>query len=101
MRRRASIKGPVDFVLAASGHVAGVVNPPASGKYHHWVNKKTPKDPDDWLATATEQPGSWWPTWSRWIQQFSDGKVPARRPGDGKLKPIEDAPGSYAKVRAP
>ena len=94
-------QGPVDFVLAASGHVAGVVNPPASGKYHHWVNKKTPGDADDWLATATEQPGSWWPTWSRWIQQFSDGKVPARRPGDGKLKPIEDAPGSYAKVRAP
>jgi polyhydroxyalkanoate synthase len=93
-------QGPVTFVLAASGHVAGVVNPPAAGKYHHWVNPKTPKDPEAWLKTATEQPGSWWPSWSRWVAQFSDGKVKARRPGDGKLKPIEDAPGSYAKVRA-
>jgi polyhydroxyalkanoate synthase subunit PhaC len=93
-------QGPVTFVLAASGHVAGVVNPPASGKYHHWVNPKTPKDPEVWLKTATEQPGSWWPSWSRWVAQFADGKVKARRPGDGKLRPIEDAPGSYAKVRA-
>ncbi len=93
-------KGPVTFVLAASGHVAGVVNPPAAGKYHHWVNAATPNDPDVWLGTATTRPGSWWPTWSRWVADFAGGKVPARRPGDGKLKPLEDAPGSYVKVRA-
>ena len=92
-------QGPISFVLAASGHVAGVVNPPASGKYHHWVNTKTPADPEEWLSTATAVPGSWWPSWSRWFEQFSDGKVPARRPGDGKLKPLEDAPGSYVKVQ--
>jgi polyhydroxyalkanoate synthase len=93
-------QGPVTFVLAASGHVAGVVNPPASGKYHHWMNDKTPSDPDVWLSTATSVAGSWWPSWSRWIAQFSDGKVPARWPGKGKLKAIEDAPGSYVKQRA-
>jgi len=93
-------QGPVTFVLAASGHVAGVVNPPASGKYHHWVNEKSPKDPDLWLNTAKTESGSWWPSWSHWLEQFADGKVPARRPGDGRLKAIEDAPGSYVKVRA-
>ncbi|HEX4569148.1 MAG TPA: class I poly(R)-hydroxyalkanoic acid synthase [Dongiaceae bacterium] len=92
-------QGPISFVLAASGHVAGVVNPPASGKYHHWVNTKTPADPEEWLSTAKAAPGSWWPSWSQWLEQFSDGKVPARRPGDGKLKPLEDAPGSYVKVQ--
>jgi len=93
-------QGPVTFVLAASGHVAGVVNPPAAGKYHHWISEKAPADPEAWLRSAKSEPGSWWPAWSRWVAQFSDGKVPARRPGDGKLKPIEDAPGSYAKVLA-
>jgi polyhydroxyalkanoate synthase len=93
-------RGPITFVLAASGHVAGVVNPPAAAKYHHWVNERTPKDPEAWLASATSQPGSWWPTWACWVAQYADGKVPARRPGEGKLKPIEDAPGSYAKVLA-
>ena len=92
-------QGPISFVLAASGHVAGVVNPPASGKYHHWVNTKTPADPEEWLSTATAVQGSWWPSWSRWLEQFSDGKIPARRPGDGKLKPLEDAPGRYVKVQ--
>jgi polyhydroxyalkanoate synthase subunit PhaC len=93
-------QGPMKFVLAASGHVAGVVNPPASGKYHHWINDKSPSDPDLWLNTARAEPGSWWPSWSRWLEQFADGKVPARWPGEGRLKPIEDAPGSYVKVRA-
>jgi len=92
-------KGPVKFVLSASGHIAGVVNPPGS-KYGHWENGKNPPTPEEWLATATAVPDSWWPAWERWVSQYSDGDVPARHPGDGKLKPVEDAPGSYVKVRA-
>ncbi len=91
--------GPVKFVLAASGHIAGVVNPPAAGKYSHWTNTKNPKDPKAWLAGAKEHPGSWWPTWSKWAAKYGGGKVAARVPGDRKLKVIEDAPGSYVAVR--
>ncbi|MGA8403146.1 MAG: class I poly(R)-hydroxyalkanoic acid synthase [Stellaceae bacterium] len=91
--------GPVKFVLSASGHIAGVVNPPGS-KYGHWTNDKNPPSPDDWLATATKHGSSWWPIWEEWVAQYSGGEVPARKPGDGKLTPIEDAPGSYVKVRA-
>jgi polyhydroxyalkanoate synthase len=94
------VTGPIRFVLAASGHIAGVVNPPESHKYHHWVNDKNPPSPEDWLASATQHPGSWWPEWAKWIADFGGEKVPARKPGDGKLKVIEDAPGSYVKVRA-
>src|SRR5213079_1096252 len=86
--------GPVKFVLSASGHIAGVVNPPG-GKYGHWENEENPPTPEEWLATATAYPDSWWPLWERWISQYTAGEVPARHPGDGKLKPIEDAPGSY------
>lgn len=94
-------KGPVTFVLAASGHIAGVVNPPAANKYCHWIgNGKYPKQPEDWLSAAKQQPGSWWPEWQKWIAAFSDGEVPARDPAKGKLKPLEDAPGSYVKVKA-
>jgi polyhydroxyalkanoate synthase subunit PhaC len=92
-------RGPVKFVLAASGHIAGVVNPPG-GKYGHWENDHNPSTPEEWLATATAQTDSWWPSWERWVGQYAGGEVPARHPGDGKLKPIEDAPGSYVKVRA-
>jgi polyhydroxyalkanoate synthase len=95
--------GPVRFVLAASGHIAGVVNPPAAGKYNHWTSAGTgkfPKNPDEWLAGAEMRPGSWWPEWQQWIARFDDGKVPARAPGAGKLKAIEDAPGAYVKVQA-
>ncbi|MHA1601146.1 MAG: PHA/PHB synthase family protein, partial [Alphaproteobacteria bacterium] len=91
--------GPTRFVLAASGHIAGVVNPPASGKYSHWTNAKNPALPDDWLNGAEEHTGSWWPEWAKWVGKFSGGKVAARTPGDGKLKVIEDAPGSYVKVQ--
>ena len=93
-------KGPVKFVLAASGHIAGVVNPPAAGKYSHWTNDRNPPTPEEWLKGATQHPGSWWPTWDAWVKQYGGGEVPARIPGDGKLKPIEDAPGSYVKVKA-
>ena len=94
-------RGPIRFCLAASGHIAGVVNPPAAQKYGYWVDGggKPPKTPDQWLATAEQKPGSWWVEWKAWIDGFADGEAPARKPGDGKLKAIEDAPGSYVKVR--
>ena len=86
-------------MLSASGHIAGVVNPPGS-KYGHWENDKNPPTAEDWLATATAVPDTWWPVWERWVSQYAGGEVPARHPGDGKLKPLEDAPGSYVKVRS-
>lgn len=91
-------KGPVRFVLAASGHIAGVVNPPDSGKYSHWVNENLPESPDEWFAGATELAGSWWPDWHRWVSGIDRSEVPARQPGDGKLKAIGNAPGSYVRV---
>ena len=93
-------KGSVKFCLAASGHIAGIVNPPAAGKYCYWLNTRTPKDPDAWFRGAKQTDGSWWPEWAKWQSKFSDGKVPAREPGGDKLKPIEEAPGAYVKVRA-
>ena len=92
------LSGPKRFVLAASGHIAGVINPPAAGKYSHWTNAKVPKTPFAWLKGAKEEPGSWWPDWAKWVARRAGPKVKARQPGDGKLKPIEDAPGSYVKV---
>ncbi|MBV9552632.1 MAG: class I poly(R)-hydroxyalkanoic acid synthase [Alphaproteobacteria bacterium] len=91
--------GSARFVLSASGHIAGVVNPPGS-KYGHWTNDKNPSSPDDWLAGAQQHDGSWWPMWADWVSQYGGGDVPARQPGAGKLRPIEDAPGSYVTVRA-
>jgi polyhydroxyalkanoate synthase subunit PhaC len=93
------LSGPKRFVLAASGHIAGVVNPPEGGKYSHWINKDLPPDPEAWFKGATEIAGSWWPDWHRWVSALGKEQVPARVPGDGKLKVIEDAPGSYVKVR--
>jgi polyhydroxyalkanoate synthase subunit PhaC len=92
--------GKVRFVLAASGHIAGVVNPPDSGKYSHWINEDLPEDPEAWLAGATELAGSWWPDWHRWVTAIDNTQVPARTPGDGALKVIEAAPGSYVRVMA-
>ncbi|HET9020109.1 MAG TPA: class I poly(R)-hydroxyalkanoic acid synthase [Acetobacteraceae bacterium] len=92
--------GPNRFVLAASGHIAGVVNPPDGGKYSHWINTDLPTEPEAWFAGATEMAGSWWPDWHRWITAMDKRTVNARVPGDGKLAPIEDAPGSYVKVQA-
>ncbi len=91
--------GPVKFALSASGHIAGVINPPGS-KYGHWENDKNPPDAEEWLAGATFHQESWWPVWEKWIARYGGDEIPARQPGDGKLKPIEDAPGSYVKVRA-
>jgi polyhydroxyalkanoate synthase len=97
-------QAPKRFVLSASGHIAGVINPPAAKKYSHWTGEKTPASPDAWLASATEHPGSWWPDWMAWLKTFAGKKVPAtapgRKPGGGKLKAIEDAPGRYVKLAA-
>ncbi|MDW8443604.1 MAG: class I poly(R)-hydroxyalkanoic acid synthase [Acetobacteraceae bacterium] len=92
--------GKKRFVLAASGHIAGVVNPPEAGKYSHWVNTELPPDPDAWLAGATELAGSWWPDWQRWVAGLSRAKVKARNPGEGELPILEPAPGSYVRVTA-
>ena len=92
--------GPVRFVLAASGHIAGVVNPPESGKYSHWVQDELPPEPDAWFKGATELAGSWWPDWQRWIVAQDKAMVPARIPGAGALKPLADAPGTYVTVQA-
>jgi polyhydroxyalkanoate synthase len=90
--------GPVRFVLAGSGHIAGVINPAGSTKYGYWTNDALPADPDAWLDGASQHPGSWWPAWAEWQSQFTGGKVKARIPGQGGLTAIEDAPGSYVKV---
>jgi len=95
-------KGPLRFVLAGSGHIAGVVNPPAAGKYQYWTNDKPAGSLADFVAGATETKGSWWPDWLAWLRDQDSEEVPvkgARRPGKGKLKAIEDAPGSYVRQR--
>ncbi len=92
--------GPVKFVLAASGHIAGVVNPPGQKKYGHWENAELPANPEAWLANATYFDDSWWPAWDKWIVKYAGGKVPARVPGDRALPVIENAPGSYVLVKA-
>ncbi len=93
------VGGSVKFVLSGSGHIAGVINPASSDKYGFWLNPKTPPNPDDWFKGAVKQEGSWWPDWLAWLQPHAGPQVPARTPGDGKLQPIEDAPGSYVKMR--
>lgn len=92
--------GPVRFICAGSGHIAGVINPPSSGKYNHWTNDDLPPTPDKWLDGATDNKGSWWPDWEEWLSTKSGPMVPARKPGAGKLKVLEDAPGSYVLVKS-
>ncbi len=93
--------GKVRFVVTGSGHIAGVVNPPDKKKYQYWTGPRPRSgNLDAWLVKAKEHPGSWWPDWFAWIKRQDPTEVPARVPGDGKLKPIEDAPGSYVKVKA-
>jgi polyhydroxyalkanoate synthase len=89
------LSGPTRFIVGGSGHVAGVINPPAANKYGFWSNDALPDDPEEWLQGATLQPGSWWLDWDRWIGNFAGKQVPARQPKDA----IEDAPGSYVMVR--
>ena len=92
--------GPVTYVLAGSGHIAGVVNPPAAQKYMHWLNDARPDRFEDWVAGAVEHPGSWWPHWANWLSQRSGKKVPARDTTKGKFTPVMDAPGSYVLVKS-
>jgi polyhydroxyalkanoate synthase subunit PhaC len=88
--------GPVRFVLGGSGHIAGIVNPPAAKKYHYWTHDALPASADEWLASAQQKPGSWWEDWQAWIDRLNGNeKVPARVP----QKALEDAPGSYAMLR--
>ena len=93
--------GPVKYVLSGSGHIAGVVNPPSSGKYQFWTNDNI-KDVTlaDWIKGAQEHKGSWWPDWREWLASIDAEEVPARAVGTEALPPIEDAPGSYVRVRA-
>ncbi|MFL5059705.1 MAG: PHA/PHB synthase family protein [Xanthobacteraceae bacterium] len=90
--------GPVKFVVAGSGHIAGVINPPDKKKYQYWTGGAPTGNLDAWLGAAEEHPGSWWPDWLAWIKQQDAAEAAARQPGGGKLKPIEDAPGSYVKT---
>lgn len=90
----------VTYMLAGSGHIAGVVNHPDKQKYHHSINPALPESLDEWKESAEKFPGSWWPHWLEWLNQVSATTVPARHPGDGALEIIEDAPGSYVKVKA-
>ncbi|MCV6638512.1 class I poly(R)-hydroxyalkanoic acid synthase [Candidatus Albibeggiatoa sp. nov. NOAA] len=93
--------GPVRFVLGGSGHIAGIINPPEKNKYFYLTNNKTKttKNPDTWIKGAKKNEGSWWPDWAGWVKGHADGEVEARTPGEGKLPALEDAPGSYVKMR--
>ena len=97
----AKFAGDVRFVLSGSGHIAGVINPPAAKKYQYWINDAAPSDVSlgDWLTGAEEHPGSWWDDWHTWLSKRSGAKVDALAPEDGPLDTLEPAPGSYVKVR--
>lgn len=92
--------GDVRYMLAGSGHIAGVVNPPAKQKYHYRTNSDLPENLEEWTKGAEFHEHSWWPYWIKWLGEQSEGTVPARIPGDGKLQIIEDAPGSYVRVKS-
>jgi polyhydroxyalkanoate synthase len=91
--------GDVRFVLAGSGHIAGVINPVSRPKYPYWTGGPVTATFDDWLASAVEHKSSWWEDWIEWVTRQSPEKVPARVPGDGELEPLCDAPGEYVRVR--
>ncbi|HTT97059.1 MAG TPA: class I poly(R)-hydroxyalkanoic acid synthase [Rhizomicrobium sp.] len=104
--------GPIRFIIAGSGHIAGVINPPSAKKYQFWTNDKVGAQPDgkvkgaypatveEWQSNTSEHPGSWWGDWDAWLSKLSGKKVPARKPGDGKLKVLGNAPGTYVKIKA-
>ncbi len=92
--------GPVRYVMAGSGHIAGVINPPTKPKYQYWTGGPVEGEYEDWDKAAKETPGSWWPDWIQWLTAQAPEKVPARTPGDGKLKPLGDAPGEYVRIKS-
>jgi polyhydroxyalkanoate synthase len=92
--------GKVRFMMAGSGHIAGVINHPDAKKYQHWINPALPDSVEDWIDGAAEHPGSWWPDWHAWLSGMSGPMVPARTPGDGGLEVLCDAPGSYVKIKS-
>ena len=95
-------KNNARLVLAGSGHIAGVINPPEANKYQHWINDDLvgADSFEDWLSKATEHKGSWWPDWDRWMSTKSGTKIAPRIPGDGKLRVLDDAPGTYVKIKS-
>ena len=98
---RGLLGGKVNFIMGASGHIAGVINPAAKNKRSHWVGTSTSADAEEWLSTATEHGGSWWPRWSEWLAGFADGERAARgRLGSKTHAPSEPAPGRYVKEKA-
>jgi len=99
-RSALSFGGPVEYIIAGSGHIAGVINHPAANKYQYWTNPNLKGALEDWQAFAVEHPGSWWPHWDQWLSAISGPDVDARKPGDGELQPLGDAPGEYVKVRS-
>ena len=92
--------GDMRYVLAGSGHIAGVVNPVSKPKYQYWTGPRPTGEFEDWLKQTTEHPGTWWPDWIEWIKAQAPETVPARTPGDGKLPPLCDAPGEYVRIKA-
>ena len=99
-RSALSFGGPVEFVVAGSGHIAGVINHPDANKYQHWTNPNLKGSVEDWFAFAAEHPGSWWPHWDQWLSKLSGDQVPARDPAHGPNPPLADAPGDYVRVRS-
>jgi len=99
-RSALSFGGPVEFVVAGSGHIAGVINHPDAKKYQYWTNQNLKGAVEDWFAFAQEHPGSWWPYWDQWLSKLSGDHVPARDPANGPNPPLADAPGDYVKVRS-
>jgi len=102
-RSTGALKGKLRFVLGASGHIAGVINPPAKGKRSHWIGAgdALPKDPQQWFGAAKEHPGSWWTDWAAWLKGHAGKQVPAPKTlGTARYKPIEPAPGRYVKAKA-
>ena len=95
-----AMSGKTRFVLSGSGHIAGMINPPSAAKYCFWTNAAQPDTPDQWLATAQQHEGSWWPDWTQWVAAHGGKSVPARVPGKGGLKALGDAPGTYVRMRA-
>jgi polyhydroxyalkanoate synthase len=92
--------GKSRFVLSGSGHIAGMINPPAANKYGYWTNDRLPEAADAWLAGAKQNEGSWWPDWKAWVAPCLGPQVRARVPGKGKLRVLEPAPGSFVRVQA-